>query len=152
MDDEKESEGFKIVDKRRFSEDGSVREGTAAESERNADLEQKRDLKQAESKQSGEAAADTTARINAEQVSSEVTFPSFLVSLATQTMFLLGEIPNPETNESTFNLEAAKQTIDILAVIEEKTKGNLTAEEEKLITEILASLRLAYVNKRKQSG
>ena len=47
------------------------------------------------------------------------------------------------------NLDAAKQLIDILGVLEEKTKGNLSAEEEKLLGDILASVRMAYVGKAK---
>ncbi|MCB0358260.1 MAG: DUF1844 domain-containing protein [Bdellovibrionales bacterium] len=74
-------------------------------------------------------------------------FISFVVSLATQALVMLGEIPNPETGQLTVNLAAAKQTIDIIGMLQDKTKGNLSAEEDKTLGEILASIRLAYVNK-----
>ena len=76
----------------------------------------------------------------------EVDFSTFLVSLATQTMMLLGEVPNEHVE---VNIPAAKQTIDIIAMLEEKTKGNLNQQEEKLVSEVLSSLRMAYVNKSK---
>jgi hypothetical protein len=79
-----------------------------------------------------------------------VDLSTFIVGLGTQTMMLLGEIPDPQSGEKlTVNLPAARQTIDIIALIQEKTKGNLTADEEKLVQDVLTSLRLAYVNKAK---
>ena len=75
-------------------------------------------------------------------------FPSFVVSLATQAMMMMGAMPNPETNQIAENLEGARQTIDILAMLEEKTKGNLSSEESQLMTEVLSSLRLGYVRMR----
>ena len=79
----------------------------------------------------------------------DLDFASFVMSLAHQTVVLLGEAPNPETNLLATNLEAARQTIDILAILEEKTVGNLTSEEKRLLEEVLAGLRLAYVKKSK---
>jgi hypothetical protein len=80
---------------------------------------------------------------------SALDFASFVLSLAHQTIVLLGEAPNPETNLIATNLEAARQTIDILAMLVEKTVGNLTDDEKRLLEEVLAGLRLAYVKKSK---
>lgn len=79
-------------------------------------------------------------------------FASFVMSLAHQAVVLLGEVPNPETNLVATNLEAARQTIDILGILEEKTVGNLDEEEKRLLTEILSSLRMAFVKKSKGTG
>lgn len=81
----------------------------------------------------------------------EMDFSSFVISLATQAVVLMGEIPHPETGERIENFEAARQTVDILGMLEAKTKGNLTAEETHLIEEALTSLRMAYVAKVKKS-
>ncbi|HQH28386.1 MAG TPA: DUF1844 domain-containing protein, partial [Oligoflexia bacterium] len=62
-------------------------------------------------------------------------------------LVLLGEMPNPETNVVSTNLAAAQQTIDILEMLQEKTKGNLSRDEQLLLTEILASLQMSYVQK-----
>ena len=74
-----------------------------------------------------------------------IDFSRFVISLAHQTLALLGEIPNPETNETERNLPLAKQTIDILEMLEEKTKGNLTGAEEKMIEQVLYDLRTHFV-------
>ena len=61
----------------------------------------------------------------------------------------LGEAPHPEDNTVEVNLPLAKQTIDLLGLLEERTKGNLTGDEERLMTQILFDLRLRYVENSK---
>ena len=56
---------------------------------------------------------------------------------------------DPETNQCTKNLPLAKQTIDILGMLQEKTKGNLNGEEERILSEILYDLRVLYVQNSK---
>ena len=82
---------------------------------------------------------------NQENEQTEVTFSAFIMGLATQVLVCLGEIPDPMTNEKSKNVVVARQTIDVLALLQEKTKGNLTSDEEKLFGDMLGSLRLAYV-------
>lgn len=79
-----------------------------------------------------------------------VDFASFILSLAASTQVHLGLIPMPNGRKEEKNIPLAKQTIDVLGVLEEKTKGNLTEDEEKILKEILYSLRLQYVEAQKQ--
>ncbi len=79
----------------------------------------------------------------------EIDFASFIFSLSTSALLHLGEVPDPTTNKREKNLPLAKQTIDILGMLKEKTKGNLTPEEEKLIENILTDLRWRYVREVK---
>ena len=72
-------------------------------------------------------------------------FSHFILSLATSTQVALGLIANPGTKVMHRDVEAARQTIDIIAMIQEKTKGNLSAEEAQLIEEVLYTLRMQYV-------
>jgi hypothetical protein len=72
-------------------------------------------------------------------------FADFVASLGTQTLIHLGHMPHPETRLVAKNLEAARQTIDILGMLEEKTRGNLSEYEEHMLEEVLANLRLAFV-------
>jgi len=72
-------------------------------------------------------------------------FPSFLISLGTQAFMHLGDIPNPVTQQREKDLPAAKQMIDLLGILETKTRGNLTTEEERLLQQLLLDLRLRYV-------
>jgi Domain of unknown function (DUF1844) len=75
----------------------------------------------------------------------EMNFASFLISLGTQAFMHLGDIPNPMTQQREKDLPAAKQMIDLLGILEEKTKGNLASDEERLLRQLLLDLRLRYV-------
>ena len=61
----------------------------------------------------------------------------------------MGEAPSPETGLSDKNLPLARQTVDLIAMLEEKTKGNLTGDEERLIGQVLFDLRMRYVEQTK---
>lgn len=78
-----------------------------------------------------------------------IDFATFVLSLNHSALMHLGEAPNPEDNEVRLSLPLAKQTIDLLGLLEEKTKGNLTGEEERLISQILFDLRMRFVEKSK---
>jgi hypothetical protein len=75
----------------------------------------------------------------------EFTFPSLLLSLSTSALIQLGEIQDPVSKQTVRNLPLAKQTIDLIGMLKEKTKGNLTSDEEKLMENMLYELKLWYV-------
>jgi hypothetical protein len=75
----------------------------------------------------------------------EIDFTNFMLSLSTSALIQLGEIQDPFTQKSTKNLPLAKQTIDLIGMLKEKTKGNLSADEEKVIEYVLYDLRMRYV-------
>ena len=75
----------------------------------------------------------------------DLDFSTFVISLATSAQVNLGAIPHPETNQTSQNFPAAKQMIDILGMLKEKTKGNLTGAESELLEQVLFNLRLHYV-------
>jgi len=80
----------------------------------------------------------------------EVDFSSFVFSLSTSALLHLGEVPDPVTQTRQKDLPLAKQTIDILGMLKEKTRGNLTPAEEKLMENILTDLRWRYVHEAKE--
>ncbi|MFH1905501.1 MAG: DUF1844 domain-containing protein [bacterium] len=80
----------------------------------------------------------------------EVNFMMFITSLSMQAMMSLGLYPNPVTKKEEKNLDAAKYTIDTIAMIQEKTKGNLTSEESRLMDNILYDLRMKYIESSKE--
>jgi hypothetical protein len=92
--------------------------------------------------------ADDDERAAAERID----FYTFLVSLGSSAFVHLGDAPHPESGSAQENLVLAKQTIDILGMLEVKTKGNLTPEEEKLLENLLMDLRLRYVQKTTGKG
>jgi hypothetical protein len=75
----------------------------------------------------------------------EMTFSTFVMGLTTQALMHLGEIPDPVQQDVTHDLAAAKQMIDLLGILRDKTKGNLDAAEEQLLAEVLYDLRMRYV-------
>jgi hypothetical protein len=74
-----------------------------------------------------------------------LTFAAFVLSLASSAAIHFGDLPDPTGDTSETNLEGASQMIDILSLLEEKTRGNLTAEERQLIEQVLYELRLRFV-------
>jgi hypothetical protein len=128
---EKDQE-IEVKDRRRFlSETGDTpSEGSSTREEKNT-------------AQSHSADQSSTA-------SSEINFPSFLLGLSTQALMCLGEIPDPQSGRPHQDLVAARQFIDILGILKEKTAGNLHQEEAQLLDHILFDLRMRYVKLTKR--
>jgi hypothetical protein len=79
-----------------------------------------------------------------------VTFVGFVLSLAHTAAYHFGDVPDPVGGEpGEVNLAAAQQIIDILSLLEQKTRGNLTAEERQLLEQLLYELRMRYVEASK---
>ena len=74
-------------------------------------------------------------------------FGTFVLSIGSSALVHLGEIQNPDTEQARENLLLARQTIDLLAMLEEKTRGNLTDEEVRFLGDLLSDLRLKFVEK-----
>lgn len=72
-------------------------------------------------------------------------FETLLSSFVTQALFAMGAIPDPQTGKPALHLDLARYQIDMLSVLEEKTKGNLTDEETKMLAGTLYELRTRYV-------
>lgn len=75
----------------------------------------------------------------------DVDFTTFVLSLSHSALMHLGEAPDPETGGLAQNLPLARQTIDLIAMLEAKTKGNLSGDEERLLGQVLFDLRMRYV-------
>jgi hypothetical protein len=87
------------------------------------------------------------AEVQKTTLSGELTqrFIEFVVMHAQNAALFLGQIPNPTTGQGEVNLDLARMFIDQLAMIQEKTRGNLTSEEAKVLTNALSNLQMAYV-------
>ncbi len=102
--------------------------------------------------QSPESPANQThpADPNPQDPSLPIDFTTFVLSLSSSAAFHLGLAPHPEKDCECKNLPMAKQTIDILSILQEKTQGNLTGAEERLLGEVLYNLRMAFVAESKK--
>lgn len=128
-------EGFVIKDRRRFTSEGEVKS--------EAEDKQERVEKKEERKKEKTQPADKVPL-------PEINFASFVLSLSSSALLHFGQIPDPMTNKTERNLPLAKQTIDILGILKEKTKGNLTKDEEQLMDSLLHDLRIKYVEESKK--
>jgi hypothetical protein len=140
MEEETKGKGFVIKDRRHFDESGDLRGEEAPKVE-----ERKTETKVEETGSRPEGTATSEA---GETPLPEVDFASFIFSLSTTAMFHFGDFPDPVTKESRKNLAAAKQTIDLLSILQAKTEGNLTADEKQLLEGILYELRLRFVKEK----
>ena len=156
-----EEKGFTVKDHRSFNADGSSR--SADEGQAGAE---------AESASAGEAEpnsaepidqqnnADAQAQFEEAKAQDEaagssqgqergplppVEFSGLILSLSHAAMMHLGQIPDPNTGQAQMDRELARHTIDTLGMLKDKTEGNLTPEEQRLIDHALTELRLAYV-------
>ncbi|NWG75401.1 MAG: DUF1844 domain-containing protein [Rubrivivax sp.] len=135
MTKEQEEQGFRVTDKRGFNQDG---EPCTPEPAKNVEKEP-----------AGEASASADAKSSGQEAPPRpaIDFPSYILGYYTQGLVLLGEVPNPYTNKKEEDVEAARHTIDILSMLEEKTKGNLSKEENQLLENVLFELRMKFMAK-----
>jgi hypothetical protein len=105
--------------------------------------------------QAGDAAADEPAAGGGrrrEPAMPPASFEMLITMFATEAMVGLGQLPHPETNQAELDLRHAKYAIDMLEMIAEKTKGNLTPDEEQGLGALLHQLRMAYVAVKQAAG
>lgn len=79
----------------------------------------------------------------------EVTFSAFVMSLNTSVLYHLGEIKDPVTGKTEINFDLARHAIDTLVMLEQKTKGNLSHDEEEMLKNIVYDVKLRFVKARK---
>lgn len=116
--------GFTVTDRRRFTDSGDTRDaGDAASTSR------------------AEYASESAGRRGEPPVS----FSSFVLGLSTQALMALGEVEDPGTHATTTDLAAARQLIDILGVLQDKTRNNLDEHEHALLESALYDLRVRFV-------
>ncbi len=134
-DEEKqEKRGFKVADRRRFMDSGEARPDAPPDAP-----------------EPPPAAAEQTPASGAAPQAHEtgvlLNFSTLVLSLSTQALAHLGEIPNPVDNRVSTDLVAAQHLIDLLAILKAKTTGNLDSSESGLLDTILYDLRLKYVER-----
>jgi hypothetical protein len=132
-EDQEERRGFRVTDRRRFAESGDARTDAPA------------------TPPSGTPTAGPSMSAGVPQPDpaapglETVSFSTFVLGLSTQALLHLGEIPDPVTNQQSRDLPAAKQVIDILGVLRDKTRNNLEPGEQSLLDSVLYDLRMRYV-------
>ncbi len=130
----KKDSGFVVKDKRLFAESDEPRP--------------KEEVKPSAAAEAPKPQESPERATNPEADYPLVNFTNFVFSLSTSAFFHFGDFPDSEGGASQKNLPAAKQTIDILDMLNEKTKGNLDENENKLIQSVLYELKMRYVKEK----
>ena len=138
-DESERQPSFKVQDRRRFSATGEARDQVAEERSEAAAGDDAAGAAEAEAAPGSTPGTET-----------EISFASFLLSLSTQALVHLGEIADPVDGSTHVSLDAARHIIDILAVLREKTAGNLDPAANALLASALYDLRMKYVDRARQ--
>src|SRR3982751_4594705 len=152
-DEEQPARSFKVADRRRFADTESTDASTERDRDAAAESEQHQeatsDAPQPHAFAGADAAYQDVSASHADEhdhgIPPEMTFSTFVIGLTTQALMHLGEIADPMQQQSGPDLPAAKQMIDLLGILREKTKGNLDDAETQLLDSMLYDLRLRYV-------
>ncbi len=88
----------------------------------------------------------------ADSKATPIDFSTFVLSLASSVMLHLGKVPDPSGGNAKPNLALARQSIDMLAMLQEKTRGNLNDEEEQLMIRLLHDVRMAWVEESRHNA
>lgn len=156
MTDENREPEFKVIDRRPFTADGEIRKEVVAEQEREAE----RDAKVQAAKEQRQAANNTaTGGSNAgatEKPSSAAApatptpkkseaFANLVKMIGSNAAMVLGAYADPRTGQPVLDPDAARELIDMLDALQEKTKGNLAPEEASMLLDLLGKLKMTYL-------
>lgn len=141
MEGPEDEGGFKVSDKRRFTLEGEPKSEAEAAAEQKAKAEAAQVVAEPEPKEEQEERGE-------QKPLPPVDFTMLILSLANTALFQLGFVNSPDSGINK-DLEGARQTIDIITMLEKKTEGNLTDQEQRVLTETLFQLRMAFVEATK---
>ena len=141
MAEKKQEESFRVIDRRPFTTDGELRQEVVAEQEREAQREAKKEAPapqaQAPVSEAKTPAAETPKRSPA--------FENLIRMIGSNGAMVLGAYTDPRTGQPVIDPDAARELIDMLDALHEKTKGNLAPEEESLLLDLLGKLKMTYL-------
>ncbi|MGH9738193.1 MAG: DUF1844 domain-containing protein [Candidatus Acidiferrales bacterium] len=155
MADQKPDEGFKVVDRRLFTEAGELRPDAAAQEWRGEEPKSKL-AKPGAAKQPGQSAATPAATPEPEQATEEHApsrgFQMLVDFLTRNTAAMLGGMADPRTGQAFVDLEGARELIDMMDALREASRGNLAKADEDLLLEVIGSLKLTYMEVSKAAS
>lgn len=156
-DDHAQDGGFKVTDRRKFTMDGELRPEVAAELATGAAPQKETapapaPASKQEAQRPSRPAAPPAAPAEEEYAEAETPFERLVVSLTSTAMMQLGLVALDPGQPLEPDLPGARETIDMLGVLEEKTRGNLTSRESRLLRDTLTELRMTFVEVQKRKG
>ncbi|MGB9435787.1 MAG: DUF1844 domain-containing protein [Candidatus Acidiferrum sp.] len=132
------NEGFKVIDRRPFTAEGEIRKEVVEEQEREAKREEvKAEAKAAANAEAAKPAVETPKKLPA--------FENLVRMIGSNAAMVLGAYADPNTGQPMIDPDAARELIDMLDALQQKTKGNLAPEEDEMLLDLLGKLKLTYL-------
>ena len=145
-DQNKEDSTFRVIDRRPFTSEGELRPDVVAEQEKeNRREETKRDETKAKASEGITAGAEKPAVPAADAPKRAPAFENLIRMIGSNAAMVLGAYADPRTGQTVIDPEAARELIDMLDALHEKTKGNLAPEEDGLLLDLLGKLKMTYL-------
>jgi Domain of unknown function (DUF1844) len=141
LSDHKKEEAFRVIDRRPFTAEGELRKEAVEEEAREA----RREAAQHPPAPPAEAAKPTAAVPPAEIPKRSPAFENLIRMMGSNAAMVLGAYADPRTGQPVIDPEAAREFIDMLDALQEKTKGNLAPDEESLLLDLLGKLKMTYL-------
>jgi Domain of unknown function (DUF1844) len=141
LSDHKQEEAFRVIDRRPFTAEGELRKEVVEEQEREA----KREAAKTPASPPSEAAKSAAPPPAVETPERLPAFENLVRMLGSNAAMVLGAYADPRTGQPVIDPEAARELIDMLDALHEKTKGNLAPEEDTLLLDLLGKLRMTYL-------
>ncbi len=153
MADENREEQFKVIDRRPFTAEGELRKEVVAEQEREAELDAKiqaaKEIRQAANNAAAAgtdvAKPETAAATTIATPKKSEAFENLVRMIGSNAAMVLGAYADPRTGQPVLDPEAARELIDMLDALHEKTKGNLAPEEDSMLLDLLGKLKMTYL-------
>jgi len=141
LSDHKPEEAFRVIDRRPFTAEGELRKEVAEEEEREA----RREAMRSPAPPPAPEAAKLTPQPPAETPKRSPAFENLIRMLGSNAAMVLGAYADPRTGQPMLDPDAAREFIDMLDALHEKTKGNLAPEEDSLLLDLLGKLKMTYL-------
>ena len=161
MADPKQDEGFKVVDRRLFTEEGELRKDAVEQERRDEEAASARKASAPAAAKPAPAppgsavpapSADTASADAADSIAPSRSFQMLVDFLTRNAAAMLGGMADPRTGQPFLDLEGAREMIDMLDVLREKTRGNVAKTDEDLLIEVVGSLKLTFMEVSKAAA
>jgi len=143
--DNRQEDSFRVIDKRPFTSEGELRPDVVAEQEKETKREEVKEVAKASANAAAEKAAEQATAPAAQTPKKSEAFENLVRMIGSNAAMVLGAYADPRTGQPVIDPDAARELIDMLDALQEKTKGNLAPEEDSMMVDLLGKLKMTYL-------
>ena len=145
MADSKQEDSFKVVDRRLFTDEGELRKEAVEQERRDEEAAARKTAAQAKTQAQKQSAPSADGGAAQPEIAPSRSFQMLVDFLTRNAAAMMGGMADPRTGQAFLDLEGAREMIDMLDELREKTHGNLAKEDEGLLVEVVGSLKLTFM-------